>query len=72
MRNLWREDSGQDLGEYALIVALVWLLSLAAMGAFGVTLSGAFKTANAALSGAFKTAGTALSDAFSKVGNATR
>jgi Flp pilus assembly pilin Flp len=61
MRNLWKEDSGRDLGEYALIVALVWLLSLAAMGAFGVTLSGAFKTA-----------GAALSDAFSRIGNVTR
>jgi Flp pilus assembly pilin Flp len=61
MRNLWKEDSGQDLGEYALIVALVWLLSLAAMGAFGVTLSGAFRTA-----------GAALGDAFGKIGNVTR
>jgi Flp pilus assembly pilin Flp len=57
MRNLWKEDSGQDLGEYALIVALVWLLSLAAMGAFGVTLSGAFRTAGAAISDAFRTVG---------------
>ena len=61
MPNLWKEDSGQDLGEYALIVVLVCLLSLTAMGAFGVTLSGAFRTAS-----------TTLNDAFGKVGNVTR
>ena len=61
MPNLWMEDSGQDLGEYALIVVLVCLLSLTAMGAFGVTLSGALRTAS-----------TTLSDAFGKVGNVTR
>ena len=60
LRELWKEDPGQQLSEYGLIAALVALLSLTAMGAFGVTLSGVFHTVSAA-----------LSDAFGKVGNIT-
>jgi Flp pilus assembly pilin Flp len=50
LRDLWKENSGRDLTEYALIVALVALLSLTAMSAFGVRLSDLFSTAGAAVS----------------------
>jgi Flp pilus assembly pilin Flp len=60
LRELWKEDSGQHLTEYGLIAALVGLLTLTAMGAFGATLSDVLRTVSAG-----------LSDAWGKVGNVT-
>jgi pilus assembly protein Flp/PilA len=49
MRNLlsrlWKEEDGQDLTEYALLVVLVALGSVAAMGSLSKAISQAFSSA---------------------------
>ena len=49
MRNvlaqLWKEEHGQDLTEYALLVTLVALGSVAAMGSLSHAISKAFSSA---------------------------
>jgi pilus assembly protein Flp/PilA len=49
MRNLlsrlWTEQEGQDLTEYALLLALVALGAIAAMGTLGSAINGAFSNA---------------------------
>lgn len=49
MRNLlsrlWKEEDGQDLTEYALLVVLVALGSVAAMGSLSTAISKAFSSA---------------------------
>lgn len=47
---LWREDEGQDLVEYALVVALVGLASVAAMNNVAALLDTAFSNAVANMS----------------------
>ena len=47
----WREDEGQDLVEYALIVALVSVALIAALSAFRGGISTAFSEAVTALFG---------------------
>ena len=42
MQNLLSRDEGQDLVEYALVVALVALGATAALGALGVKISGMY------------------------------
>ena len=37
-----KDESGQNLIEYALVVALIALVSIAAMGSVGQTVAGAF------------------------------
>jgi pilus assembly protein Flp/PilA len=53
MRNLlcrlWKEEDGQDLTEYALLVVLVALGSVAAMGSLSQAISKAFSSASANL-----------------------
>jgi pilus assembly protein Flp/PilA len=47
---LWREDGGQDLVEYALVVALIGLASVAAMNNVANVLDIAFSNAVANMS----------------------
>jgi Flp pilus assembly pilin Flp len=53
MKNLliqmWKEDDGQDLTEYALLVVLVALGSMAAMSGLSKAISRAFSQASANL-----------------------
>lgn len=44
-----REDEGQGLVEYALIIVLVSIVSILTLGALGTTISGVFSTITAAL-----------------------
>ncbi len=52
MRSLLRDDSGQDLLEYALLTALIALAAVAAVRAAGVSVKGVFTS----ISGAIATA----------------
>jgi pilus assembly protein Flp/PilA len=45
LSRLWKEEEGQDLTEYALLVVLVALGSVAAMGSLSQALSKAFSAA---------------------------
>jgi len=47
-----RNEEGQDLLEYALLVALIALVALAAVAAAGASVSGIFNTIATALGGA--------------------
>jgi pilus assembly protein Flp/PilA len=49
LRTVWSEDAGQDLVEYALIVALVSVALIAALTALKGGISTAFSQATSAL-----------------------
>ena len=50
VRQLWKDERGQDLTEYALLLILVTLGAVAAMGSFSAALSKAFSSAAVNLS----------------------
>jgi len=50
LRRLWREEQGQDLVEYGLLLVLVSLGAVAAMGTLASAISNAFGNAKANLS----------------------
>lgn len=52
MRRLGRSDEGQDLLEYALLVALIALIAIGAVGAAGGAVNGIFTAIAGALGGA--------------------
>jgi pilus assembly protein Flp/PilA len=54
MQSLIREDEGQDLIEYALVVALIALAATAGMGNLATAINGAFTTVGTKLSGYVK------------------
>lgn len=45
LSRLWKEEEGQDLTEYALLLVLVALVSVAAMSTLGTAISKAFSSA---------------------------
>ena len=45
LSRLWKEEEGQDLTEYALLLVLVVLAVLAALASFGSAISRAFSSA---------------------------
>jgi Flp pilus assembly pilin Flp len=49
LSQLWKEENGQDLTEYALLVVLVALGSVTAMGSLSHAISKAFSSAAANL-----------------------
>ena len=51
LSHLWKEEDGQDLTEYALLVVLVGLASVAAMGSLSKAISTAFSSAAVNLTG---------------------
>jgi pilus assembly protein Flp/PilA len=46
---LWSDESGQDLAEYAMLLVLVAIVVLVALGPFADAVSGGFNTATGAL-----------------------
>ena len=50
MKKLWKEEEGQDLVEYALLVVLISLAAVAAMKNLASGISDAFSNAAANLS----------------------
>lgn len=49
LSTLRRDDEGQGLVEYGLILMLVSIVSIAALGVLGVTINGLYTTITAAL-----------------------
>ena len=49
---LWREEEGQDLLEYALLIVLIVLVAAAAINPLGSTIAQVFTNANSCLSNA--------------------
>jgi len=47
--SLWKDESGQDLVEYGLLLVLIALLSISLVKGIGTTLSAIFSNANTAL-----------------------
>lgn len=50
LTRLWKEEEGQDLVEYALLLALLALAATGTMTTLGTTISGKFTSANNSLS----------------------
>lgn len=48
-KRLWKDEEGQDLTEYALLLVLISLVAVAAMGTLGSGISDAFSNAAANL-----------------------
>ena len=49
LKRLWKEEEGQDLTEYALLIVLISLVAIASMKAVGTTISNVFSNAAANL-----------------------
>jgi pilus assembly protein Flp/PilA len=52
MKRLWKEEEGQDLIEYALLVALITLIGAAAFPAIGTRIKAIFTSADVCLTSA--------------------
>jgi pilus assembly protein Flp/PilA len=52
LKNLLRDDSGQDLIEYALVAGLIGLAAVAAMSTLANTIGNAFNTVGNSLTSA--------------------
>ena len=50
LKRLWNEEEGQDLIEYALLLVLIALVSVAAITGVGQAVNSVFTNANTALS----------------------
>jgi Flp pilus assembly pilin Flp len=48
-KNLWKDESGQDLTEYALLLVLVVLAAIGSLGTLATAINGAFTNAAANL-----------------------
>jgi Flp pilus assembly pilin Flp len=48
---LWKDEEGQDLLEYALLIVLIVLVAAAAINPLGSSIAAVFTNANACLSG---------------------
>ena len=51
LRSLWNDDSGQDLVEYALLVALIAIIVIAALRILGPVIAGVFNNISGELNG---------------------
>ena len=49
LKRLWKEEEGEDLTEYALLMVLIALVAIAAMKTLGTTVSNVFSNAAANL-----------------------
>jgi pilus assembly protein Flp/PilA len=45
VKRLWKEEEGQDLTEYALLMVLIALVAIASMQTLGTTISNVFSNA---------------------------
>ncbi len=52
LKRLWQEEEGQDLTEYALLLALIALGAITAMKGLASTVNGVFQNAASNLTGA--------------------
>ena len=52
LMRLWRDEEGQDLLEYALLIVLIVLVAAAAINPLGIAIGKVFTNANACLSNA--------------------
>ena len=50
LMRLWKEEEGQDLLEYALLLVLIVLVAAAAINPLGTTIAGVFTKANSCAS----------------------
>jgi len=50
MRHLWQDEEGQDLTEYALLMALVALVAITTMQTLGSAISNVFSNAASTMS----------------------
>jgi Flp pilus assembly pilin Flp len=48
---LWKEEEGQDLLEYALLIVLVVLVAAAAINPLGTAIADVYKAANTCITG---------------------
>ena len=51
LRSVWRDEAGQDLAEYAMLLVLVAIVVMAALGPFANAVSGGFTQVSGALFG---------------------
>ncbi len=51
LKRLWKEEEGQDLTEYALLLVFISLVAIAMLQAVGKAVSNVFSNANSALQG---------------------
>jgi pilus assembly protein Flp/PilA len=49
LMRLWKEEEGQDLTEYALLLVLLSLAAIGSIGGLATAINGTFANANAAL-----------------------
>ncbi len=52
LKNLWLDESGQDLTEYAVLLALIAIIVVVAINTLGPAISASFNNTASALSGA--------------------
>ena len=52
LRNLWHDESGQDLAEYAILLALIAIIVIAALKVLEPAISNTFNNTAGALKGA--------------------
>ncbi len=52
IRAMWSENQGQDLVEYALLAALITIVSIPFLGPLGVAVSGVWGQITTAINGA--------------------
>ncbi len=52
LMNFWREEEGQDLVEYALLLVFIALVVMVMLGGVGSSVNSVFSKANSALGGA--------------------
>jgi pilus assembly protein Flp/PilA len=46
LKKFWKEEDGQDMVEYALLLALISVVSIAAIRTLGTDVNGVFTTVN--------------------------
>jgi pilus assembly protein Flp/PilA len=51
MKRLWKEEEGQDLLEYALLIVLVVLVAAAAINPLGQAIANVYTSANTCIGG---------------------
>jgi pilus assembly protein Flp/PilA len=52
LKRLWQEETGQDLTEYALLLALIALGAITSMGILAKTINNVFSNASASVANA--------------------